>query len=58
MTGTDTPVTAAHVGPVTEAALRGYQDSGAERVVFDLETLGEGDTLTQLDAYVAVACRP
>jgi len=58
VTGTDTPVTAAHVGPVTEAALGGYQDSGAERVVFDLETLTEGETLTQLDAYVAVACRP
>ena len=55
VTGTDTPVTAAHVGPVTEAALRGYEDTGAERVVFDLETLGESQTLAQLDEYVTVA---
>jgi probable F420-dependent oxidoreductase len=55
VTGTDTAVTAAHVGPVTEAALRGYEHSGAERVVFDLETLDEGETLAQLDEYVAVA---
>jgi probable F420-dependent oxidoreductase len=54
VTGTDTPVTAAHVGPVTEAALRGYADSGAERVVFDLETLPEDETLAQLDEYVSV----
>jgi probable F420-dependent oxidoreductase len=54
VTGTETPVTAAHVGPVTEAALRGYADSGAERVVFDLETLSESATLAQLDEYVAV----
>jgi probable F420-dependent oxidoreductase len=55
VTGTNTPVTAAHVGPVTEAALRGYEDSGAERVIFDLDTLTESETLTQLDEYVAVA---
>jgi probable F420-dependent oxidoreductase len=55
VTGTDTAVTAAHVGPVTEAALRGYEHSGAERVVFDLETLDEGETVAQLDEYVAVA---
>jgi probable F420-dependent oxidoreductase len=55
LTGTDTPVTAAHVGPVTVEALRGYESSGAERVVFDLETLSEDDTLAQLDEYVAVA---
>ncbi|CAN5783948.1 LLM class F420-dependent oxidoreductase [soil metagenome] len=54
VTGTETPVTAAHVGPVTETALRGYVDSGAERVVFDLETLPEAQTLAQLDEYVAV----
>lgn len=54
VTGTDTRITAAHVGPVTEAALRGYADSGAERVVFDLETLGEPETLARLDEYVAV----
>jgi probable F420-dependent oxidoreductase len=55
VTGTDTPVIAAHVGPITEEALHGYTDSGAERVVFDLETLSEGDTLVQLDEYVALA---
>jgi probable F420-dependent oxidoreductase len=55
MTGTNTPVTAAHVGPVTEAALRGYEDSGVERVVFDLETLPARETLAQLDEYVALA---
>jgi probable F420-dependent oxidoreductase len=55
LTGTDTAVTAAHVGPVTEGALRGYEHSGAERVVFDLETLDESETLAQLDEYVAVA---
>lgn len=54
VTGTDTPVTAAHVGPVTQAALRGYEDSGAERVVFDLETLTESETLAQLDEYVTL----
>jgi probable F420-dependent oxidoreductase len=55
VTGTETPVTAAHVGPVTEDALRGYADSGAERVIFDLATLGESETLAQLDEYVALA---
>lgn len=54
VTGTDTPVTAAHVGPVTESALRGYEHSGAERVVFDLETLSESDTLAQLDEYAVL----
>ena len=54
VTGTNTPVTAAHVGPVTEAALRGYEDSGVERVVFDLETLSEGETMARLDRYVAL----
>jgi probable F420-dependent oxidoreductase len=54
LTGTDTPVTAAHVGPLTESALCGYPDSGAERVVFDLETLTEADTFAQLDEYVSV----
>lgn len=55
VTGTDTRITAAHVGPVTEAALRGYADSGAERVVFDLETLSEPETLARLDEYAALA---
>jgi probable F420-dependent oxidoreductase len=54
VTGTDTSVTAAHVGPVTASALRGYEDAGAERVVFDLETLSERETLAQLDEYVTV----
>lgn len=53
-TGTDTAVTAAHVGPVNEKALRGYEATGAERVVFDLETLAERETLAQLDEYVSV----
>jgi hypothetical protein len=30
-TGTDTPVTAAHVGPVTQEALAGHTNSGVER---------------------------
>lgn len=51
-TGVDTPVTAAHVGPLTAEALQGYESSGVERVVFDLATLSESDTLTQLDEYV------
>lgn len=55
VTGTDTPVTAAHVGPVTAATLRGYETSGAERVVVDLETLVETATLNELDKYVMVA---
>lgn len=55
VTGVDTPVTAAHVGPATADALRGYAESGAERVVFDLETLTESETLVRLDEYVAVA---
>lgn len=55
VTGTDGRITAAHVGPVTEAALRGYADSGAERVVFDLETLSEPETLVRLDEYAALA---
>lgn len=55
VTGTDTRITAAHVGPVTEEALRGYTDSGAERIVFDLETLSEPETLAQLDGYAALA---
>lgn len=54
VTGTDTRVTVAHVGPLTEAALHGYPSSGAERVVFDLETLNQDDTFTQLDAYLSV----
>lgn len=55
VTGTESRITAAHVGPVTEEALRGYADSGAERVVFDLETMGEAETLTRLDEYAALA---
>ena len=51
-TGVDTPVTAAHVGPLTVEALRGYESTGAERVVFDLETLSEHDTLAKLDVFV------
>jgi probable F420-dependent oxidoreductase len=54
LTGTATPVTAAHVGPVTKAALDGYAVSGAERVVFDLETMTESETLTKIDEYVAL----
>lgn len=54
VTGTDTRVTVAHVGPITEAALQGYPSSGAERVVFDLETLNHADTFAQLDAYLSV----
>jgi probable F420-dependent oxidoreductase len=54
LTGADTPVTAAHVGPVTATALHGYEDIGVERVVFDLDTLTEDDTLTRLDDYLAV----
>jgi hypothetical protein len=53
-TGTDTPVTAAHVGPVTPKALAGYPDSGAERVVLELPTLDGGDTLAQLGEFVGV----
>jgi hypothetical protein len=55
VTGTDSRIIAAHVGPVTEAALRGYADSGAERVVFDLDTLSEPETLARLDEYAALA---
>lgn len=55
VTRTHTRITAAHVGPVTEAALRGYVDSGAERVVFDLETLNEPETLARLDEHAALA---
>lgn len=55
LTGTSTPITAAHVGPVDKAALRGYPESGAERIVFDLETLDESETLTRLDEYAALA---
>lgn len=55
VTGTDTRISAAHVGPVTEAALRGYADSGAERVVFDLETASEPATFLRLDEYAALA---
>lgn len=51
-TGVNTPVTAAHVGPLTAEALQGYESSGVERVVFDLATLSESDTLRQLDEYV------
>jgi probable F420-dependent oxidoreductase len=54
VTGTATPVIAAHVGPVTTAALQGYETSGADRVVFDLETLSETATLAQLDEYLVV----
>jgi quercetin dioxygenase-like cupin family protein len=55
VTGTDSRITAAHVGPVTEAALRGYADSGAERIVFDLDTPSEPETLARLDEYAALA---
>jgi probable F420-dependent oxidoreductase len=55
VTGTESRITAAHVGPVTEEALRGYADSGAERVVFDLETMSDAETLTRLDEYAALA---
>jgi alkanesulfonate monooxygenase SsuD/methylene tetrahydromethanopterin reductase-like flavin-dependent oxidoreductase (luciferase family) len=55
VTGTDSRITAAHVGPVTEAALRGYADSGAERIVFELDTLSEPETLARLDEYTALA---
>ncbi|KKF00873.1 LLM class F420-dependent oxidoreductase [Mycolicibacterium obuense] len=54
VTGTNTRVTAAHVGPVTKAALQGYASSGVERIVFDLETLSQDDTFTQLDDYLSV----
>ncbi|GAB3221128.1 LLM class F420-dependent oxidoreductase [Mycolicibacterium hippocampi] len=53
-TGTDTRVTVAHVGPITEDALQSYPSSGAERVVFDLETLSPDDTFSQLDSYLSV----
>ena len=55
MTGNHTPVTAAHVGPVTHEALAGYTDSGVERVVLELPTLDEFATASKLDEFVAVA---
>ena len=55
MTGIHTPVTAAHVGPVTHEALAGYTDSGVERVVLELPTLDEFATASKLDEFVAVA---
>lgn len=48
VTGTANPVTAAHVGPVTEQALRGYTDTGVERVVLELPTLNEDQTMAKL----------
>jgi probable F420-dependent oxidoreductase len=53
-TGTETPVTVAHVGPLTAAALQDYADSGAERIVLELETLNETDSLAGLDDIVSV----
>jgi probable F420-dependent oxidoreductase len=54
VTGTANPVTVAHVGPVTEEALRGYPDTGVERVVLELPTLNEGQTMAKLDDFTAV----
>jgi probable F420-dependent oxidoreductase len=55
VTGTANPVTAAHVGPVTERALRGYTDTGVERVVLELPTLTQDQTMAKLDEFTAVS---
>jgi hypothetical protein len=39
---------------VTEEALRGYPDTGVERVVLELPTLNEGQTMAKLDDFTAV----
>ncbi|TPG35059.1 LLM class F420-dependent oxidoreductase [Mycolicibacterium hodleri] len=55
LTGVHTPVTVAHVGPVTPEELTGYAEGGIERVAIQLPTLPESATLRELDDYIAVA---
>jgi hypothetical protein len=55
VTGTDTPVTPAPVGPVTEDALAGCTDTGVEWVVLEPPTLDEAATAAKLDEFMPMA---